>query len=361
MRVGPPLPTDLRTPCLVVDRDVLEVNLAAMASHARDLGVALRPHAKTHKCVPIAHRQLALGAVGLTVATVSEAEVFADAGCTDLFIGYPLWAVGARAERLRGLAERVALRVGADSAEGVEVLGRALAGTEAEVVIEIDSGHHRTGVPPALAGPVALAAQRAGLRVAGVFTFPGHGYGPGQRERAAGDEARALGEAAGSLRVAGVAAELRSGGSTPTAALLDATALTEIRPGVYVFNDAQQVELGAAGWESVALTAAATVVSRAGRDVVLDAGSKVLGADRPAWTTGYGRLLDHPGARVTALSEHHATVRFPEDGPLPELGSVLRVVPNHVCTAVNLADDLVVVAEGVVVDRWPVAARGRNT
>jgi D-serine deaminase-like pyridoxal phosphate-dependent protein len=361
MTVRPPVPPDLATPCLVVDRDRLEANLAAMAGHAGDLGVSLRPHAKTHKCVPIAERQLALGAVGLTVATVGEAEVFADAGCTDLFLAYPLWAAGARGRRLRALAERVALRVGADSAEGVEVLGRALAGTGAEVVIEIDSGHHRTGVAPVFAGPVAVAAHRAGLRVAGVFTFPGHGYGPGQRERAAADEARALSVAAASLRDAGVAAELRSGGSTPTAALLDPEALTEIRPGVYVFFDAQQVELGAADWESVALTAAATVVSRSGRDVVLDAGSKVLGADRPAWTTGYGRLLDHPEARLTALSEHHATVRLPDDGPLPELGSVLRVVPNHVCTAVNLADDLVVVAEGAVADHWPVAARGRNT
>lgn len=155
-------------------------------------------------------------------------------------------------------------------------------------------------------------------------------------------------------------AGLRSGGSTPTAALLDPGALNEMRPGVYVFNDAQQVELGAADWEAVALTAAATVVSRNGRNLVLDAGSKVLGGDRPAWATGWGRLLDHRRALVSALSEHHATVTFPEDAALPELGSVVRVVPNHVCAAVNLADVLVVTAAGVVVDQWRVAARGRN-
>ena len=197
--------------------------------------------------------------------------------------------------------------------------------------------------------------------MSGLFTFPGHGYGPGQRERAAADEARALQEAARAVGDAGIAAVLRSGGSTPTAAMLDATALTEIRPGVYAFQDAQQVELGAASWESVALTAAATVVSRHRRDLVLDAGSKVLGADRLPWATGHGRLLEHPEARVVALSEHHATVRFPEDGPLPDLGSLVRVVPNHVCTAVNLADELVITAGGAVVDQWRVAARGRNT
>jgi D-serine deaminase-like pyridoxal phosphate-dependent protein len=360
MTVGAPLILDVQTPCLVVDRDVLDGNLVAMASRARDGGVALRPHAKTHKCVEIARRQLALGAVGLTVATVGEGEVFADAGFTDLFIAYPLWASGARGMRLRALVERVALRVGVDSSEGVELLTRALDGTEAEVVVEVDSGHHRTGVTPALAGQVAVAARRSGLRVAGVFTFPGHGYGPGLRERAAADEARALLQADAALRDAGAGEGLRSGGSTPTATLLDPEALNELRPGVYAFNDGQQVELGAASWESVALIAAATVVSRHGRDVVLDAGSKVLGADRPPWATGYGRLLDHPGARVVALSEHHATVTFPGDSPLPELGSVVRVVPNHVCAAVNLADVLVVAAEGAVVDEWQIAARGRN-
>jgi D-serine deaminase-like pyridoxal phosphate-dependent protein len=361
MTVGPPLPADLPTPCLLVDRDVLESNLIAMAAHARDHGVALRPHAKTHKCVEIARRQLALGAVGLTVATVGEAEAFADAGFADLFIAYPLWAGGARGKRLRALAERVALRVGADSSEGVEALTTALAGSKAEVVVEVDSGHHRTGVVPALAGQVALAAQRSGLRVAGVFTFPGHGYALGERERAAADEAHALQQADAALREAGVAAGLRSGGSTPTAALLEPGTLNELRPGVYAFNDAQQVELGAAAWEAVALTAAATVVSRHGRNVVLDAGSKVLGADRASWSTGSGRLIDHPHARVVALSEHHATVTFPQDASLPELGSLVRVAPNHVCAAVNLADVLVVTAKAAVVDHWLVAARGRNT
>jgi D-serine deaminase-like pyridoxal phosphate-dependent protein len=360
MTLAPSLPADLQTPCLVVDRDVLETNLVAMADRARDHGFTLRPHAKTHKCLEIAGRQLALGAVGLTVATVGEAEVFADAGFTDLFIAYPVWAAGMRGTRLRALAERVELLVGVDSAEGVEVLAHALAGTEADVVIEVDSGHHRTGVAPERAGEVAAAAQRYGLDVAGVFTFPGHSYGPRRRKQAALDEARALQEADARLRQAGVDEALRSGGSTPTAALVIEGALNEMRPGVYVFNDAQQVELGAADWDAVALTAAATVVNRHGRDLVLDSGSKVLGADRPTWASGSGRLPDYPHARISALSEHHATVSFAEDAPLPELGSLVRVAPNHVCAAVNLADVLVITAGGAVVDEWQVAARGRN-
>jgi D-serine deaminase-like pyridoxal phosphate-dependent protein len=360
LSLSPPLPPELETPRLVVDHDVLERNLVAMADRARDHGLALRPHAKTHKCLEIARRQVALGAVGLTVATVGEAELFADAGFTDLFIAYPVWAAGSRGPRLRALAERVALRVGADSVEGVEVLAPALVGTEAEVVVEVDSGHHRTGVSPRSAQGVATAALRSGLGVAGVFTFPGHSYQPGRPQQAAADEAHALLEADAALRQAGVPGGLRSGGSTPTAALVRQGELNEIRPGVYVFNDAQQVELGAADWDAVALTAAATVVSRHGRDVILDAGSKVLGADRLAWATGGGRLPDHPGARIGGLSEHHATVSFPEDAPLPEVGSVVRVAPNHVCAAVNLADVLLVISNGVVVDQWQVAARGKN-
>lgn len=347
------------TPYLAVDVDVLDRNLAAMAGAARDRGLRLRPHAKTHKCVEIARRQVALSGAGLTVATVAEAEVFAAAGFDDLFLAYPIVAAGPRAGRLRALADRVALRVGVDSAEGAALLGRAVPGLE--VLVEVDSGHHRTGVAPERAGEVAAAASASGLAVTGVFTFPGHGYGSGNRGRAAGDEADALAAAAAALDRAGVPARVRSGGSTPTAALSDPAVLTELRPGVYAFHDAQQAELGSAELTDVALTAVATVVSRAPGRAVLDAGSKVLSADRPAWATGFGRLPAWPAARVVALSEHHATVTFPDGTEVPAVGETVRVAPNHVCTAVNLADELVILSGGLEVDRWAVAARGANT
>jgi D-serine deaminase-like pyridoxal phosphate-dependent protein len=345
------------TPYLAVDLAVLDHNLATMAASARKRGLALRPHAKTHKCVEIARRQLALSGGGLTLATVGEAEVFAAAGVDDVFLAYPVVAAGPRAERLRTLAERVRLRVGVDSADGAALLAAAVPGIE--VLVEVDSGHHRSGVAPDRAGAVAAAARAAGLQVAGVFTFPGHSYAPGERQRAAVDEAVALGAAAEALRAVGIEPRVRSGGSTPTAALSGPDVLTELRPGVYAFQDAQQAELGSAGLADIALTAVATVVSRSGDRAVVDAGSKVLGADRPAWTTGFGRLPDDPDARVVALSEHHATVTFA--GPVPAVGERIRVAPNHVCTAVNLADELVVVDRGVEVDRWVVAARGCNT
>jgi D-serine deaminase-like pyridoxal phosphate-dependent protein len=183
---------------------------------------------------------------------------------------------------------------------------------------------------------------------------------------AAAQEQNALKQAAEALGAAGFQAGRRSGGSTPTALLTEGSSATEVRPGVYVFGDAQQLELGRCALEDIALTVAATVVSHHSTapgtqpHFILDAGSKILGSDRPAWASGFGRLLDHPGARITALSEHHATVEWRDDGPPPALGARLRVIPNHVCLAVNLVDEVAVVSQGKVVDCWAVAARGKN-
>ena len=362
------IPDDIDTPEILVDRDVLRRNIERMAEAVRAKGLALRPHAKTHKLPEIAALQLEAGAVGLTVATIGEAEVFAEHGVADLFIAYPLWVGPRQAARLRELAERARVAVGTDSVEAVTAMGAALgdAAGRIEVLVEIDSGHHRSGVLPTRAVEIARAADGAGLRVAGVFTFPGHSYAPGMPVEAAGQEQRALAEAAAALTGAGFEVTRVSGGSTPSALLTEAGATTEVRPGVYVFGDAQQLELGRCEPEDIALTIAGTVVSRhegggeIPRRIVVDAGSKVIGGDRPAWATGFGRLADHPEARISALSEHHATVVFPDGTDLPALGERVRVIPNHVCVAVNLVDEVAVVSGGEVVDRWRVAARGRN-
>jgi D-serine deaminase-like pyridoxal phosphate-dependent protein len=352
------------TPALIVDLEVLDANITAMAAHARSHGLALRPHAKTHKSVQLARRQRAGGAAGLTVATLGEAEAFAAAGFDDLFIAYPLWVDAAKGHRLARLLESARVAVGLDSVEAARALAAGLPGRSGHdrltVLVEVDRGHHRSGVAPQDAGALADLAAHSGLEVRGVFTFPGHSYSPGRRGDAARDEQRALKAAAASLTAHGVPAEVVSGGSTPSAAHATGGVLTELRPGVYVFGDAQQWELGSIAPEQIALCCLATVVSHGGGNLVLDSGSKALGADRASWATGNGRLLDHPDARIVQLSEHHAVVTWPEGTPLPEIGSRLRVVPNHVCNAVNLADELVVVRDGEVVDVWPVLARAAN-
>jgi len=338
------------TPHLRLDVTVLDRNLQAMADLCATVHLSLRPHAKTHKSLEIARRQLAAGAVGLTVATIGEAEVFASV-CDELFIAYPLWVDAVDAERLRALADRARILVGCDSVEAARKLSRL----PVEVAVEIDSGHHRSGVQPARAGELAARISELGQRVLGVFTFPGHSYAPDMRASAAADEVAALAVASASLAASLVPARLVSGGSTPSASFSHGGVLNELRPGVYVFGDAQQVELGTIGFEQVALTVVATVVSHAGGRVITNAGSKALGADRSTWATGYGRVLESPDARIVGLSEHHSTIEWP--GTPPALGSRVLLVPNHVCNAVNLADSYVLSDGG----SWPVSARGRNS
>ena len=363
------IPDEITTPEVMIDVDVLDRNIARMAAATRARGVKLRPHAKTHKILEIAARQLAAGAVGLTVATIGEAEVFANGGVKDIFIAYPLWVTQGQAERLRRLSAQARITVGVDSAESAAFMGQNL-GTDAgniAVRVEIDSGHHRSGVHPDEAAGVARAAADAGLEVVGVFTFPGHSYAPGMPAAAARQEDEALIRAATRMAAEGFNVSEISGGSTPTALVGGDTAATELRPGVYVFGDAQQLELERCTPESIALTVASTVVSHhrtgpgePGR-FIMDAGSKILGSDRAAWASGYGRLLDYPGARITSLSEHHATVEWPDGTPMPALGRRLRVVPNHVCLTINLVDEASLVSGGVFTGRWTVAARGKNT
>jgi len=354
------------TPAVLVDAGRLDRNLRAMAGSAAARGLTLRPHAKTHKSVEIARRQLGYGATGVSVATLGEAEIFADAGLDEVFVAYPLWADPQRAPRLRALAARIRLMTGVDSLASVHHLAAAVQGhAELRVLVEVDCGLRRSGVAPDGAGRIATAAARAGLAVDGVFTFPGHSYAPGMPARAAADEAAALAAAATSLEAAGMPCPVRSGGSTPSAAQAAGPAnggpVTELRPGVYAFNDAQQVVLGSCTLDEVALSVLATVVSTPAPDrFVLDSGAKVLGYDRPAWAPGHGLLPAFPAATVTGVWEHHAVVATGA-GPRPAVGDRVVVIPNHVCTTVNLVDELHVVRDGQVAERWPVDARGRNS
>lgn len=345
------------TPYLRVDVARLEANLLRVAAASRAAGLDLRPHAKTHKSPEIARRQLEAGACGLTVATVGEAEVFAEAGVTDLFLALPIWPDEDRVARLRALADRVRLRLAVDSVAGARRLASCLEGAPVGVLVEVDSGQHRTGVRPTTVAEVAGAAAGAGLEVVGAFTFPGHSYSPGTTASAAADESDALAVAAREMRRVGIDPAVLSGGSTPSleATLASPGVVTELRPGVYVFGDAQQWELGRTTSDRIALTCRATVISHAGGRVVLDSGSKALGADRAPYSSGFGRLLDDPEARIVLLSEHHAVVETARSYPL---GTVVDVVPNHVCNAVNLAE-VMYADDGSELHPWGVTARGR--
>jgi D-serine deaminase-like pyridoxal phosphate-dependent protein len=360
----PTIPDDVPTPAAVVDLSVVRANVATMQSAMNDAGVLLRPHAKTHKCVEVAQLQLEAGARGLTVGTVGEAEVFADAGVDDLFIAYPVYADGSRGNRIRDLHEWVRLAVGVDSDEGVAAIARATRGTATplEVMIEVDSGGHRTGVAaPADVSRLARAIKDHGLRLRGVFTHGGHGYRGGDATTAAAhDEVETLTKARDELDAAGFAVDVLSAGSTPTVELSARAPVTEQRPGTYVFNDAQQVFLGAVAPTAVAFFVVATVVSNAvPGQVIIDAGAKAVSRDAHPILPGFGRLAD-PRLPLRTMNDYHGFVDVPEGSPSPRIGDRVIVVPNHVCPTVNLYDELVIVDEGDVVDTWRVAARGRN-
>lgn len=385
-------PQGVPTPALVVDVDRLQSNVRAMADAMAARGIALRPHVKTHKAVEIARLQLEAGAVGLTVATLGEAEVMAAAGCRDLFVAYPLWAGDPLTRlRLETLTEQCSLAVGVDSVEAVEAL--APLRNRLAFRLEIDCGQHRTGVPPA--GVVTLAKALADRRMplGGIFTHGGHAYrGPTAVGPAASDELRALGEGCERLETAGFRVPVVSAGSTPTVLRSARDPVTEQRPGTYVFSDRQQQALGPSDPFEPAAWVLATVVSRSVEgQYVVDAGSKALCAERPEWLEGFGEIRpvegkdleqgeevgqkevggeevggeevggDGPGAAqpdvVVAVSEHHGLVR-PSAAP-PALGTRVAVLPNHICPVVNLYDEMVVVQDGTVVDRWRIAARGR--
>src|SRR2546426_1462462 len=320
---------DIITPFAVVDEEIVERNLARMAKLAADHNVKLRPHAKTHKSAYMAQRQMAHGAVGLTCATFTEAEVFADAGVDDLLIAHP--PVGRpKLERLAVLSKRVRrLAVSLDDVGIAKSLPASV-----EVLWEVDPGQHRVGTlpgEPTVKAVEELVRAIGAERFRGLITHGGHLYAAtNQRERqiAAGQENQAVTATAKMLRQAGIEVRELSIGSTPTAGLALRDGITEIRPGTYIYGDANQVTLGSQRLEDCALCVVASVVSTPAPDrTVVDAGSKSLSADlRVARLDSYGLVLDHRNVAVARLSEEHGVLEHLHRSSL-RVGDRLAIVP----------------------------------
>jgi D-serine deaminase-like pyridoxal phosphate-dependent protein len=358
------LPDALDTPRVVLDLARVEANIDGLQAEMDRRGIALRPHAKTHKSVAVARMQISAGARGITVGTLGEAEVFVGAGIADVFLAYPIWADGPKAARLRALHEAApAFRVGVDSVEGAERLAAAVAGSGSPlpVLVEIDPGNGRTGAAtPEAALDVARAARSGGLAVEGVFSHGGHAYRIGGAEPAGADEVRTLGAAAAALRGEGFEAPVVSAGSTPTMLTAATGAVTEIRAGTYVYGDRQQWALGSIPAEGCALAVAATVVSVHADRIVLDAGAKTLTKDRAAWLTGFGAIVGYPDLVIERVSDYHGVVSAPAGSTRPSLGQVVAIIPNHVCPVVDLFDALTVLRRDGGTEPWWVDARGRS-
>ncbi|QEX20416.1 alanine racemase [Hypericibacter adhaerens] len=365
----------LETPAVVIDRPALEANIALGAAIAHRHKLALRPHIKTHKSPVIAKLQIEAGAAGITASKTDEALVFIEAGIPSITVAYPL-IDRAKISRLIRAAKTKGtdLRIVADSAEGIAVLsGEARAQSHRlPVFLKVDVGLHRCGVDPALRGSLDLAAalERApGLRFAGLLAHAGHAYGAGTPEgvrKIAAEERELLLGFAEKLYQMGIEVREISVGSTPTVILNDDfTGLTEARPGNYVFMDMTQVALGVARPEQVALSVLATVVSRNDRYAIVDAGSKVMSSDRGPHGSdslrGFDTVFalgepDAPALGLTRLSEEHGFVEH--GGRKLEIGSRVRILPNHACPVANLADRFAVIDAGGGTEYWPIEARG---
>lgn len=352
---------DLPTPSLLVDLDALERNLAHMQARCDALGVALRPHVKTHKCVEIGRMQRELGASGISVATLEEARAFADAGFDDITWAFPV--ILGRLDEARELAERIALRLIVDSRAAIEALERN--GFPHRVWLEIDSGDHRSGADPESSEALALALALTGsetLAFEGILTHAGHTYRAGDaagRRRVAGQERDVMVRFADRLRQDGIELGGISVGSTPGMTAIDhLDGITEARPGNYAYFDATQVALGSCDASDCALTVWASVVSSARDHAVVDAGALALSKDagHGDGKPSMGRLYrEHTGgglrddARLSALSQEHGVV----DAPLP-IGSRVRILPNHSCLTNACFDRVHAVRGEEVVDVWRV-------
>lgn len=357
----------LETPVPLVDLDRLTVNLDRMAAYTALHGLRLRPHVKTHKSTRVAAEQLRLGAVGLTCATLREAEVMGEV-CDDIIVAYP--PVGAaRLERLMRLPPEVSVGVAVDDGDALSALSVAarLAGRHFEVYVEADVGMHRVGVQSP-ADAVKLAQQiteSPSLDYAGLFFYPGQvREHVSEQDAKLRDLSRTLESYLDALHAAGVAPRIVSGGSTPAAwRMHELPGVNEVRPGTYVYNDRTTAQIGACHWDDCALTVLATVVSTAvPGQAVIDAGTKALGREPlRASGDGFGAVLDHPEVVVSRMSEEHGILDLSQSSWRPRLGDRVRIVPNHVCIVVHLFDEVVGIRRGVVETAWPVAARSRGS
>jgi D-serine deaminase-like pyridoxal phosphate-dependent protein len=359
--------SELETPAVVVDLDVMERNLSRVADYCRQHRLLLRPHTKSHKIPELAKRQVASGATGITVAKIGEAEVMLSAGITDILIAYPI--VGAeKTRRLAEFAERARISVSLDSEEAALAISEAATrqGSKVEILVELDVGFHRCGVNNETEA-VTLAKKIAalpGLEFKGLMFFPGHfGVPPEQRAALRIGVNEFLERTLEAFAREKIPLSIVSGGSTPTAyegSLFHG--VNEVRPGMYIFNDRSTAGISAASLNDCALSVLVTVVSTSvtGRAIV-DGGSKTFSSDRyqAGDGSGFGLIVEDPAAELERLSEEHGHLNIQRSDRSYKVGDRLSVIPNHVCTTVNMHDEIYGVRGGEVESVWQVEGRGK--
>lgn len=358
---------EISTPALTVDLNIMARNLDRMAARCRELGLGLRPHIKTHKTPEAARMQMDRGAVGLTVAKVGEAEVMAGAGFDDLLLAYPIWGVE-NLRRLATLARHRRMLLSLDNEATAHELSRAMAGQEASigVLVEFDAGLGRCGLEP---GPDCVTLAKTikalpGLSFRGLMTYFGSISGNEEDRRAEAERVAArVQRARAAFDEARMPLEIVSGGSTPSVPLAASLpGVTEIRPGTYIYNDLNTYYQGVCSLDDCAARVLTTVVSTAvpGR-AIIDAGSKTFSSDLlgAGPKSGYGYVVEAPDAKLIKLNEEHGYLDITGSKHRFHVGEALSVIPNHVCTCVNMHDEVFLHRGGEAAGCWRVAARGK--
>jgi len=373
-RVPAPSLERLETPCLVLDVERLERNCQRMLARAGALGVKLRPHLKTAKSVEVASRAVD-GSCSITVSTLKEAEHFARHGYADIVCATAVVpAKLAHAMRIQA-AHGFDLILVTDSLAVVREAAHFAAanGTAFAFLVEVDCGEHRSGLSPTDAAVVEIARaieEAPQLKFRGVLTHAGHSYGtnePAEVAKIAAIERDAAVTAAARIRGAGIACDIVSVGSTPTALHADhLRGVTEVRAGIYMVWDLAQLSRSMCREDEIAVSVLASVIghNRQGRALILDAGalalSKDIGANKHLPGVGYGYVcdaqsLDRLGAlAVDAVHQEHGTVTIDNESWFERLpiGSLVRVLPNHACLTCAGYEAYDVVRGASVVDRW---------
>ncbi len=349
---------DLDTPCLLLDLDMAERNLDAMAQAFAGTGVRLRPHAKTHKTPKLALMQMERGAIGVCCAKLGEAEVMAAGGVPDILVTSEL--VGAhKIRRLLGLAKQVRITTVVDAAGPAEQISAAAAaaGLRIRCLVDLDVGTNRTGIAP---GESALAlaqkvASLPGLELVGLQGYEGHLQHVVDIEERRAAHAAAIGQlsqTANLLLEHGLNVEIVSTAGTGTCRFAAGwDKVTEVQPGSYVVMDTDYGRVNGLGFEH-SLSVLVSAISKRDNGVTVDGGMKTLSTDSgPARPKG----LD---ATYTPRGDEHGLVSFANGNPLA-LGDKIELLPSHCDTTINLHDLYYVTRGGYVVALWPIAARGR--
>ncbi len=361
------LVSELDTPAVIVDLDVMERNLSRMAGYCRDHNLRLRPHTKTHKIPEIAHQQIASGATGITVAKLDEAEVMIDAGLDDLLIAYPI--VGPlKTHRLAALAQRATITVSLDSETALRGISAAVSERKANVgiLIELDAGFRRCGVANETEALklARIVLSLPGLNFQGLMFFPGHfGVEPDQRSVLRAQVNELLDRCLETFARAGLPLATISGGSTPSryeSHLFHG--VNETRPGTYIFNDRNTAGVSAASLDECALSVLVTVVSTSvSGHAAVDGGSKTFSSDRYQAEDGrgFGLVKNDPAVEIERFSEEHGHLNLARSERRYRVGDRLAIIPNHVCSTVNLHDEIYGVRGERVETVWRVAGRGK--